>query len=125
LKKRIRGVRPIERELEGREDEDAVAVRRGSQRDYRRRPAAAGRCGAEAARAIDAHLPQPPPRGRKKGLPRELEKLKKLVDRGLDETAAYWPSVQRAFSWVHQAAKILANHEQTPAAHRPAGSDVT
>jgi hypothetical protein len=34
----------------------------------------------------------------------------------LDETAAHWPSVERAFSWVHQAAKILANHEQTPAA---------
>lgn len=34
------------------------------------------------------------------------------MDRGLDETASHWPSIQRSFAWVHQAGEILANHEQ-------------
>jgi hypothetical protein len=35
--------------------------------------------------------------------------LQRLVDRGLNETAALWPSVQAAFAWVHKAARTLDN----------------
>jgi len=35
--------------------------------------------------------------------------LKRLVDRGLAETATLWPSVQITFGWVHKAAQILEN----------------
>lgn len=35
--------------------------------------------------------------------------MKRLVDRGLQETAPLWPSVQTAFAWVHKAAQILDN----------------
>jgi hypothetical protein len=44
--------------------------------------------------------------------------LKRLVDRGLTETASLWPSVRTAFGWVHKAAQILENPQET------AGSDV-
>jgi hypothetical protein len=33
------------------------------------------------------------------------------VDRGLKETASLWPSVEAAFGWVQQAAKILDNSQ--------------
>lgn len=35
--------------------------------------------------------------------------MKRLIDRGLQETAPLWPSVRVAFSWVHKAAQILDN----------------
>jgi hypothetical protein len=38
-----------------------------------------------------------------------LERLKSIVDRGLLETAAFWPDVQIAYAWVHRAAHILKN----------------
>lgn len=34
------------------------------------------------------------------------------MSRGLTATAALWPDIERAYGWVHQAAHILANHEQ-------------
>jgi hypothetical protein len=36
-----------------------------------------------------------------------LQKLKGLIDRGLEGTAALWPSLVLAFGWVHRAAGIL------------------
>jgi hypothetical protein len=36
-----------------------------------------------------------------------LRRLKGLIDRGLEATAALWPAIQSAFGWVHQAAHIL------------------
>jgi hypothetical protein len=39
--------------------------------------------------------------------------LKRLVDRGLKETAVLWPSVETAFGWVHQAARVLDNPRKT------------
>ena len=38
--------------------------------------------------------------------------LRLVVQRGLDSTAKLWPEVREASEWVHQAAHILANHEQ-------------
>ena len=39
--------------------------------------------------------------------------MKRLVDRGLKETAVLWPSVETAFGWVHQAARVLDNPRKT------------
>jgi len=36
-----------------------------------------------------------------------LRKLKGLIDRGLEATAALWPAIVLAFGWVHRAAGIL------------------
>ena len=90
----------------------------GSQFDHRRRPTALGGIGAETAPTPYDHFRKPRPRCRKKGLPKELDRLQRLVDRGLNETAPLWPSVQTAFARVHKAAQTLDN----PA--KAAGSEV-
>jgi len=36
-----------------------------------------------------------------------LRRLKGLIERGLEATAALWPPIRLAFGWVHQAAHIL------------------
>jgi hypothetical protein len=38
-----------------------------------------------------------------------LVKLKRLVDRGLDETGPLWEPVKTSFAWLHGAARILNN----------------
>jgi hypothetical protein len=38
--------------------------------------------------------------------------LQQLLARGLKATAALWPPLQSAYRLVHQAAEILANHQQ-------------
>jgi hypothetical protein len=35
--------------------------------------------------------------------------LRRLIARGLERTAAYWPDIERAYGWVHRAAHILGN----------------
>jgi hypothetical protein len=40
-----------------------------------------------------------------------LLRLKGLIDRGLDATAAFWPSIRTAFDWVHRAAHILGRED--------------
>ena len=42
--------------------------------------------------------------------------LRLVVQRGLDKTGQFWPEVREAYSWVHQAAHILANAEKQDAA---------
>jgi hypothetical protein len=39
--------------------------------------------------------------------------LLRLVRTGLEATASWWPPIQLAYSFVHRAAHLLANHEQT------------
>jgi hypothetical protein len=39
----------------------------------------------------------------------QLQRLQRLILRGLTRTAGLWPDVQVAFAWVHQAARILKN----------------
>ncbi len=43
-------------------------------------------------------------------LPKELNQLNHLLQRGLTQTESLWPDIKRGFGWVHQAAHILANH---------------
>jgi hypothetical protein len=40
---------------------------------------------------------------------RPLERLHRLIERGLDHTRALWPDIHRAYGWVHAAARILNN----------------
>ena len=32
-----------------------------------------------------------------------------MIGRALERTAPLWPDVERAFAWVHAAARLLAN----------------
>jgi hypothetical protein len=119
LKKRVRGVRPIEREAEGQEDVEAEAVRgycaavRSALTDDGRPPlVASGLRLHERLSAIAASL------GRVEvatgTLPTGLARLRQLLRRGLEETGALWPGVRRAYRWVHRVARLLANESQAP-----------
>jgi hypothetical protein len=121
LKKRVRGVRPIERAAEGDEDPEAELVR--------------GYCAAVRAALTDDGLPPLAASGLKLHrrleaiaaslarvaasagvLPSGLGKLQQLLRRGLEETAPLWPGVRAAYGWVKRVAKVLANKEALAAA---------
>ena len=105
LKKRVRGVRPIERgekEREAEDDAEAEIVRgycaavRAALTDDGRPPLAAA--GAEVARPAEPDRRQPGPGGGLAGgLPGGLKRLRQLLRRGLEETAALWPAVRVAY----------------------------
>ena len=99
LKKRVRGVRPIERAAEDADDEEAEIVR--------------GYCAAVRAALTDDGLPPLSAPGLKlherlmhvaesldwaaaqsRALPEGLDRLRRLLRRGLEETAALWPPVR-------------------------------
>ncbi len=119
LKKKVRGIRPIERKLEGRDDAEAVAARgycaavRSALTDDGRPPLEApglklqGRLAAIAA-SLDqvAH---------EKGS-KELTRLRAVLAKGLEATAASWPDVRSAYEWVRRASSILANQAGLDAA---------
>src|SRR3954468_12659976 len=112
LKKRVRGVRPVERAVEGRDGPEAEAVRvlrGGAQRDHRRWPAALGRLGSQARRPARGGRRRPRPGGGKRGMTRLLRRLRRLVADALDRTRDLWPDIRRAYAWVHGAARILNN----------------
>ena len=48
------------------------------------------------------------------GLPGGLSRLRQLLRRGLEETAALWPAVREAYKWVQRVARILKNEEGLP-----------
>jgi hypothetical protein len=121
LKKRVRGVRPIERVAEAVDDLQAEIVR--------------GYCAAVRASLTEEGLPPLSAAGLKLqarlswivssldrvreqrgGLPKPLAKLRQLVHKGLSETAALWPPVQAAYRWVHRVARLLENKQQLPVA---------
>ena len=49
-------------------------------------------------------------------LPGGLKRLRQLLRRGLEETAALWPPVRAAYRWVKQVARLLKNTAGRPAA---------
>jgi hypothetical protein len=126
LKKRVRGIRPIERQAEKKaesdpEDEESEIVR--------------GYCAAVRAALTDDGLPPLAASGlklqdrlnqiatsldqiaaRAGSLPGGLKRLQQLLRRGLEETAALFPPVREAFKWVQRVARILKNPERLPAA---------
>jgi hypothetical protein len=124
LKKRVRGIRPIERAAEkkteeGEDDAEAEVVR--------------GYCAAVRAALTDDGLPPLAAPGLKLhdrssgiaasldrvaakagGLPGGLRRLQQLLRRGLEETAALWPAVRESYRWVKRAARILKNEGELP-----------
>jgi hypothetical protein len=122
LKKRVRGIRPIERQAEqtGEDDEEAEIVR--------------GYCAAVRAALTDDGLPPLAAAGLKLherlsriaasldrvaalagALPGGLKRLQHLLRRGLEETAGLWPPVREAFQWVKRVSRLLKNQEKLPA----------
>jgi hypothetical protein len=125
LKKRVRGIRKIERAAEaeadeGEEDAESEVVR--------------GYCAAVRAALTDDGLPPLAASGlklqdrlsriatsldqvaaRAGDLPGGLARLRQLLRRGLEETAALFPAVRESYKWVKRAARILQNEEGLPA----------
>jgi hypothetical protein len=121
LKKRVRGVRPLERSVEGDDDAEAEIVRgycaavRAAVTDDGRPPLAApGLLLHERLEAIAASLDRV--LARAGTWPVGLTKLRRLLRRGLEETAALWPAVRVAYRWVKQVAQLLKNREERPVA---------
>ncbi|HET6481354.1 MAG TPA: ISNCY family transposase [Actinoplanes sp.] len=119
LKKRIRGIRPIERAVEGRQDAEADLVQgycaavRSAVTDDGRAPLDAGGLKLKARLEAVADSLQ---RVDKKGGPtKPIQDLSRLIGCALQETAPLWPDIKRAFGWVHRAAHILNNTEALPA----------
>jgi hypothetical protein len=122
LKKRVRGIRPIERQTEqSDEDDDEAEIVRGY-------------CAAVRAALTDDGLPPLAGAGLKLhqrlsyiaasldpvaalagALPGGLKRLQHLLRRGLDETADLWPAVREAFKWVKRVSRLLKNQEELPA----------
>jgi hypothetical protein len=121
LKKRVRGVRKIERKAEAAEDGDVEAE------------VVRGYCAAVRAALTDDGLPPLAASGLKLfdrlggvaaslgrvqalagSLPAGLRRLRQLLRRGLEETAALWPPVRAAYRWVKRVARLLNNEEQRP-----------
>lgn len=115
LKKRARGIRKIERKVEDREDPLAdvlrgycAAVRSALTDDGRPPLDASGLKLEQRLRAIAESLDR---LGRRGGLPKELSRLRQLLQKGLQETAELWPEVRASFKWVHKAARLLSHCE--------------
>jgi hypothetical protein len=125
LKKRVRGIRPIERQAEKEagsdpDDEEAEIVRgycaavRAALTDDGLPPlAASGLKLQDRLSQIAASLDQVAARAGR--LPGGLKRLQQLLRRGLEETAALFPPVREADRWVKRVARILMNPEQLPA----------
>jgi hypothetical protein len=125
LKKRVRGIRKIERAAaeeaaEGEDDAEAEVVR--------------GYCAAVRAALTDDGLPPLAASGLKLhdrlsriaasldhvaaeagNWPGGLVRLRRLLRRGLEETAALFPAVRESYKWVKRAARILKNEGGLPA----------
>lgn len=121
LKKRVRGIRPIERQAEKEGDDDEADM----VRDY---------CAAVRAALTDDGLPPLAASGlklhdrlsriaasldrvaaRAGGLSVGLKRLQHLLRRGLEETVALWPPVREAYKWVKRVARLLKNKEKMSA----------
>jgi hypothetical protein len=122
LKKRVRGIRPIERQTAptGEDDEEAKLVRdycaavRAALTDDGLPPlAGAGLKLHDRLSAIATSLDQVAARAG--SLPGGLKRLQQLLRRGLEETAALFPPVREAFKWVKRVARVLKNEVGLPA----------
>ena len=125
LKKRVRGIRPIERQAEqdqqdGEDDGEAEVVR-----SY---------CAAVRAALTDDGLPPLVASGLKLhdrlsriaasldhvatvagSIPGGLKRLQHLLRRGLEQTAELFPPVRAAYQWVKRVAQILKDPAKLPA----------
>jgi hypothetical protein len=125
LKKRVRGIRKIERQAEKEAEADEDDAEAEIVRGY---------CAAVRAAWTDDGLPPLAASGLKLqdrlsriaasldhvaalagGLPGGLKRLQQLLRRGLEETSALWPAVRASYQWVKRVARILKNEEHLPA----------
>jgi hypothetical protein len=116
LKKRTRGVRPIERAAQGQADVEGEVVRgycaavRSALTDDGRPPLVAfGLRLHDRLEAIAAGLDRV--EAGRGALPKGLVRLRQLLRRGLEETAALWPGVRRVYRWVRRVARLLENEK--------------
>jgi hypothetical protein len=126
LKKRVRGIRRVERQAEKKKAESAqdeeeaeivrgycAAVRAALTDDALPPLAAAGLKLQDRLRRIATSLDRVAARAG--SLPGGLKRLQQLLRRGLEETAGLFPPVREAFKWVKRVARILKNQDQLPA----------
>jgi len=130
LKKRVRGIRAVERQAEGKGDDDddpasravlgyCAAVRSAITDDGRPPLEASGlKLHArlrltDVAASLDHVLDNVEGQG---GAPKALRKLRGIVGRALDQTAPMWPEVRAGFDLVHRAAGVLADAAGSAAA---------
>lgn len=113
LKKQVRGIRPIEREVEQLDDEEAMitrkyclAVRSALTDDGHPPLSAPGLKLYERLSLIEASLERV---AEIRALPLPLDKLYRLLTKGVAATSPLWSDVQAGYGWVHRAAHILAN----------------
>jgi hypothetical protein len=113
LKKRVRGIRKIERKVEGRQDRKAqiiqgycAAVRSALTDDGRPPMDSAGLVLHQRLQAIASSLDRLPCQA---ALPRELTRLRQLIGKGLTQTEELWPAVAEGFKWVRRVAHVLSN----------------
>jgi len=113
LKKQVRGIRPIEREAEQQENEEAMITRkyclavRSTLTDDGYPPLAApGLKLHERLSLIVASLERVAEIG---VLPPLLDKLHRLLTKGVAETEPLWSDVQAGYALVYRAAHVLAN----------------
>jgi hypothetical protein len=119
VKKQIRGIRPIEREAEQQENEEAMitrkyclAVRSALTDDGRPPLSAPGLTLYERLSLIVASLERVAEIGI---LPSPLDKLHRLLTKGLATTEPLWSAVQAGYALIHQATHILANEDHLSA----------
>ena len=125
LKKRVRGIRPIERQAEKAQEQDpddaeaeivrgyCAAVRAALTDDGLPPLAASGLRLQDRLSQIAASLDRVA--GLAGSLPGGLKRLQQLLRRGLEETAELFPAVQEAYKWVKRVARLLKNEPGLPA----------
>lgn len=120
LKKRVPGVRPIERAAQAEQNLQAEVVRgyraavRAALTDDKLPPLSASGLKLHARlQMIVGSLERA--RNKVGHLPDGLQKLRELLDKGLNETAALWPAVRETYRWVHRVARLLENQKKLPA----------
>ena len=102
---------PITAEIVG--DDDAAAVRAAWTDDGLPPRAASGLKRHDRRSRIAARLDRVAAWAG--GLPVGLKRLRPLWRRGLEETAALWPPVRQASTWVKRVARLLKTEEELPA----------
>jgi hypothetical protein len=122
LKKRVRGVRALERQAEKAADDDVeaeivrgycAAVRAALTDDGLPPLVASGLRLHERLERVAASLDRVAAQAG--SLPAGLKRLRHLLRRGLEETAALWPEVRAAYRWVKRVAALLKNPAGQPA----------
>jgi hypothetical protein len=125
LKKRVRGIRTIERQAEKSQGEDpddeeaeivrcyCAAVRAALTDDGRPPLVASGLKLRDRLGRIAASLDHVTSLAG--GLGGGLKGLRRLLRRGLEETAHLFPAVRSAYKWVNRVARVLKNEEELPA----------